>query len=245
MWLGPINILVGVFNLIPAFPLDGGRVLRALLWAVTKNLHTATRWASGIGQAVGWLFVVLGIAMVFGAQVPFFGRGLVGGLWLAFIGWFLSAAAAQTYRRLVTREMLEGIPVARLMRTQGPTVRANLDVATFVSDALMGTEEQRSFAVFDGDRFVGIVSLADVRKAPRDAWDTTTVASNMTPPDALVMTTPHEGLDAALDKLAQANVDQLPVVEQGQLQGILHRRDVARWLELQMQGAARRRQAPA
>jgi Zn-dependent protease len=239
MWLGPINIIVGIFNLIPAFPLDGGRILRSILWAATKSLHTATRWASGIGQGIGWLFIVTGIAMAFGANVPFFGRGLVGGLWLAFIGWFVNAAAAQSYRRLLTHEVVEGIPVSRLMRTSQPSLRADLDVATLVTDIFMRSEE-RSFPVFDEERFVGIVSLSDVRKAPREAWTHTRVADIMTPFDQLVMTTPNEGLDVALDKLAQVDVSQLPVVVEGRFVGLLMRRDIARWLELQMRAPMRR-----
>src|SRR6202008_1676903 len=114
-----INIIVGLFNLIPAFPLDGGRLLRSAIWGATGSLHTATRWASVIGQAFGWLFVLLGVAMAFGAYVPFFGRGLIAGLWLAFIGWFLASAAAQTWRARIVHEMLEGLTVSRLMRPVG------------------------------------------------------------------------------------------------------------------------------
>jgi Zn-dependent protease len=92
LWLGQINILLGIFNLLPAFPLDGGRVLRAALWALTGSFRTATRWAAGVSQLIAWLMIGAGIAMVFGVEVPFFGSGFVSGLWLAFIGWFLSSA---------------------------------------------------------------------------------------------------------------------------------------------------------
>jgi Zn-dependent protease len=96
-WLGPINILLGLFNLIPGFPLDGGRILRSILWSVTKDLRKATAWATGAGRVVGWLFIIAGVAMAFGVQLPLFGTGLISGLWLIFIGWFLNSAAANSY----------------------------------------------------------------------------------------------------------------------------------------------------
>lgn len=96
-WLGPLNIGIGLFNLIPAFPLDGGRVLRSILWGVGGDLWQATRRVSILGQLFGWMFVLAGIAMTFGVHVPLFGTGIAGGLWLAFIGWFLHGAALQAY----------------------------------------------------------------------------------------------------------------------------------------------------
>src|SRR5581483_4154853 len=122
LYLGPINILLGVFNLIPGFPLDGGRVLRSILWAASHNLRQATRWASRVGQVVAWLFILIGIAEIFGASIPFFGTGFISGLWLAFIGWFLNNAAIQSYQQVVVHDLLAGVPVERLMRSNAPTV---------------------------------------------------------------------------------------------------------------------------
>jgi Zn-dependent protease/CBS domain-containing protein len=235
LWLGPINIVVGVFNLIPGFPLDGGRVLRSILWAITHNLHDATRWASAVGQAIGWVFVFLGVAMAFGAYVPFFGRGLVSGLWLAFIGWFLSSAAAQTWRRQLVHETLEGVTVSTLMRPVHDVVPETADVSTFVDRWLMKSE-QRAFAVYDADgRLAGIVTLADVRGIPRSAWLDMRVLQIMTPRHRLVVASPSEGVAEALDKLMRADVGQLPVLDGERLVGMLNRNDVARWIELHAQ----------
>ena len=100
LWLGTVNIVVGIFNMIPAFPLDGGRVLRSIFWAISNNLRKATRWASWIGQGIAWLMIVAGIAMVFGVQLPVLGTGPISGLWLAFIGWFLNSSASRSYQQV-------------------------------------------------------------------------------------------------------------------------------------------------
>jgi Zn-dependent protease/predicted transcriptional regulator len=235
LWLGPINLLVGIFNLIPGFPLDGGRVLRSILWAITGSLHDATRWASAVGQAIGWLFVFLGVAMAFGAYVPFFGRGLVSGLWLAFIGWFLSSAASQTWRRQLVHEILEGVTVSRLMRPVHDVVPETTDVAGFVDRWLMKSE-QAAFVVYDAaGRVSGIVTMADVRGVRRDAWPDMRIAEIMTPRDRLVVASPSEDATEALEKLMRADVGQLPVLDGERLVGMLLRNDVARWIELHVQ----------
>jgi Zn-dependent protease/CBS domain-containing protein len=240
LWLGPINIIVGLFNLVPGFPLDGGRILRAAIWGITGDLHRATRIASACGQAIGWLFVLLGVAMVFGASVPFFGRGLVPGLWLAFIGWFLTSAAAQSYKRLVVHEILEGLTVSRLMRPPGAVVPTTASVEALVHDWLMRTEERAFPVVADERRLVGLVTLSDVRRARREAWPEAPVTSIMTPAADLIVASPREDLAEALDKLARADVSQLPVVEEDRLVGVLYRRDVARWIELHVHPQTRR-----
>lgn len=233
LWLGPINLALGLFNLIPGFPLDGGRILRSILWAITDNLRRATRWATWVGQFVAWLFIVAGIAMVFGLYIPFFGTGLISGLWLAFIGWFLNSAAVQGYRQVVVEDLLEGISVARIMRTQPPTVPAHISLRELVHDHIMGTDDH-AFPVVENDHLVGLVTLEDIRKAPREAWDTTQVSEIMTPADQLAVATPEEDAEDALHKLTQRDVRQLPVLRKdGALAGILRRRDIVRWLQLQ------------
>ena len=232
MWLGPINLIVGLFNLVPAFPLDGGRVLRSAIWAATRSLHVATRWASAIGQGVGWLFVLLGVAMVFGMHVPFFGRGLIGGLWLAFLGWFLVTAAERTWSTQLAHEVLHGLPVARLMRPAEWVVSPETSVSSLVKDWLRNRDQQTYPVVDASGRLRGIATLSDVRKTRRDMWDSTPISSVMTPYGALVTASPYEDLAAAFDKLASSRMSELPVVEDGRLEGLLHRLDIARWIDL-------------
>jgi Zn-dependent protease/CBS domain-containing protein len=231
-WLGPINIGVGLFNLVPAFPLDGGRVLRSALWAATGSLRNATRWASQIGSLIAWFFILAGIAMIFGARVPFFGSGFIGGLWIAMIGWFLRNAAVTSYQQLVIYDLLEGVPVSRLMRRDTPTIPADTTVSRLVNDWLIGTDE-RAFPVLEGDQLAGLVCLEDVRKLPRDRWDTTPVREIMTPVGRLSVMPPQEDAATALREISRLDVRQVPVVERGHLLGLLRRQDFVRWLHLQ------------
>jgi Zn-dependent protease/CBS domain-containing protein len=240
LWLGPINVIVGVFNLIPGFPLDGGRILRAAIWGATKDLHTATWWASAVGQAIGWGLVFIGVAIVFGAEVPLFGRGVVAGLWLAFIGWFLSSAASQTRRRQLVREVLEGVSVSRLLIPPGPVVPAHADLNTLVGDWMIRSGARAFPVVDDRGGFLGLVTFTDLRKVPREAWGNTEVVQIMTPRSELVTASPREDLADAADKLARADVGQLPVFDREQtLVGQLLRRDVMRWIELHIRHGTR------
>jgi CBS domain-containing protein len=232
LWLGPINVLLGLFNLIPGCPLDGGRVLRSLLWAATNNLRTATRWASWVGQAVGWLMIIGGLAMIFGIQIPFFGTGFLGGLWLAFIGWFLTMAAIQSYRQVVIHDLLEGVPVARLMRTTVPTVPATISISDLVHEYVMRTDERAFPELQDGDHLAGLVCLDDVRKVPRADWETARVQQIMIPMDQVAVVTPQEEAGEAFTVLTGRDVNQVPVVQDGHLVGMLRRRDILRWLQL-------------
>jgi Zn-dependent protease/predicted transcriptional regulator len=237
LWLGSINILVGIFNLIPGFPLDGGRVLRSLLWMATGNLRKATRWASGTGQAIAWIFIVSGVVMIFGAQLPVFGTGLINGLWLILIGWFLNGAAIAGYRQVVIRDLLEDVPVERLMRSAVPVVPPDLSVSDLVYQWIMGTDE-RAFPVVAGERMVGLVCLEDARKLPREAWDSTTVGQIMTRAEQLDVVSPREDANEAFEKLTRRDVRQVPVMQDGHLVGLLRRRDIVKWLQLHSELAA-------
>lgn len=231
MWLGGVNIVLGIFNLIPGFPLDGGRVLRSILWAASDNLRRATRWASWVGQAIAWLLILTGIAMIFGANVPFFGTGFGSGLWLAFIGWFLNTASIQSYRQIVIQDILEGVPVEQLMRRDAPTVSPNITINTLVHDYVMSTDDH-AFPVVEGDQLIGLVTLEDMRSVSRERWNDTNVRSIMTPVEELTKTTPDGDAADALNQLTGRDVRQLPVVRNGTLMGVLRRSDIVRWLQM-------------
>jgi membrane-associated protease RseP (regulator of RpoE activity) len=131
-WLGVSNVAVGLFNLLPAFPLDGGRMLRALLWALSGNLARATQWASWVGQLVALFLAGAGLAMALGSNVPLLGTGVASGLWLVLVGGFVYSAAAQASRRSFLRDALEGVTVARLLRAPARTVRPQLNLRSLV-----------------------------------------------------------------------------------------------------------------
>lgn len=225
LWLGPINVILGIFNLVPGFPLDGGRVLRAALWAGTKDLEKATRWASWGGQAVGWILIGLGIMSLFAGG---FGQGL----WSMLIGWFLLNAAKVSYEQTVMQIALSGTSVGQVMRRGVVSVPPELPVGSLVADYVM-TSEQRSFPVVRDGHLEGLVTLEDVRKIPRAAWPETTVAEIMTPAPSLETLPADAPATDALRKLGEREVDQVPVVEKdGSLLGLVRRQDILRWLSL-------------
>lgn len=235
LWLGPINIILGVFNLIPGFPLDGGRVLRSILWTITDDLYKATRWASRVGQVVAGLMIITGIAMAFGLRVPFLGGGFINGLWLVFIGWFLNGASVQSYRRIVVQGLLDDVPVREMMRLDVPAVAPDMIVDDLVREDIMGSDD-RAFPVVENDQVegqvVGMVTLEDVRRLSRQEWDQTTVREIMIPREKLETIKADTTAAEALDKLMNDSMRPLPVLEDGRLLGLLRRQDIARWLQL-------------
>jgi Zn-dependent protease/CBS domain-containing protein len=223
LWLGPINVLLGLFNVIPGFPLDGGRVLRSILWAITKDLRKATRWASRVGQVFAWTLMGLGV-------LQFFTGNLIGGLWLLLIGWFLNNAARASYQHLLIRGALENVPVSRMMRSSFLRVDPQLSVDRFAQEYAL-TSEQLSFPVEDPDRgLLGLVSLDDVSKLDRDLWATTPVAQIMRPVEQLSILPPDAEAGQALQALMREDVDQILIGDRRHLLGLLSRGDLMRWL---------------
>jgi predicted transcriptional regulator len=167
--------------------------------------------------------------MLLGLSVPVFGSGVVSGLWLALIGWFLNNAAVGSYRQLVVRDALEGVPVSKLMLTHVQTVSPDLPVASLVDDYVMSSD-QRAYPVVDGERLVGMVCLQDVRKIPRADWPATRVRDIMT--TKLTVVHPSDPGSEALSALSRQGVNQLPVVEGGRIRGLVRREEILRWLSL-------------
>jgi Zn-dependent protease/predicted transcriptional regulator len=231
LWLGQVNIVLGVFNLVPAFPLDGGRALRALLWGLTRDLRRATRWASSLGQAFAWFMIGLGAAMMLGVQVPVFGTGLASGLWIGLIGWFLNNAALISYWQLLIRESLQDVPVSRLMDTQFQSVTPDLPVSRLVDDYLLHSD-QSHFPVANDGRLLGMVSLQHVRSLNREAWRTTSVSNVMSPFNAAIQLGPRDTVERAMSLLGDSKAGQVPVLENGRICGLLRREDIVKWLSV-------------
>lgn len=232
LWLGSVNILIALFNLIPGFPLDGGRLVRSALWAVTDDLSRATRWASFLGQAVAWVLILVGIGMMFGLNVPFLGTGVVSGLWVVFIGWFLQNAAIQSYRRVVIQDVLEDVPVKQLMYRDVPSVSTDMTVRALIDEHILRSDHQ-AFIVLEKERMVGLVTFDDVRKIEPEFRDTTLIGDVMTPSEKLLVVAPEEEASDAFNRLQSGNIRQLPVVTGEGIVGMLRREDVVRWLQLQ------------
>jgi CBS domain-containing protein len=227
--------MVGLFNLVPGFPLDGGRILRAFLWWRTRDLHRATWMASRVGHVIGLAFMGMGGAMVLGIDIPFFGHG-PGGLWIACIGWFLRKAADRSFGALVTEELLDGVHVGSMMHRHGVVLPPTLTLREAVDRWLIGSHEH-AYPVIADDRLLGLLCLSDLQKVPREAWAHTSVTEAMTPVDKLVVVRPALDAHAALQKLGELDVDQLPVLEGGSLVGMLSRSDVARFFTLGLRPA--------
>lgn len=231
LWLGPINILLALFNLLPGFPLDGGRILRAILWWRTGDIEKATRWAAFSGRVVASLLIAIGVSMMFGVVWPVLGGGLIGGLWFVLIGWFLFGAAQASYQQVAMRRVLEGVPITDLMRTNVTPVTPDTSVAA-VARHYFAESEQRAFPVVVDEHLVGLVCLEDLRRAPYERWSETTVAEVMTPLESLARLGPESDASAAAEELARRDIDQVPVLEGDRLLGMVRRADVLRFLQL-------------
>jgi predicted transcriptional regulator len=187
---------------------------------------------SWVGQAVAWILIVAGVSMLLGRQIPFLGTGFLNGVWMIFIGWFLQNAAAQSHRKILVHDILEDVPVKKMMHTNVPVVPANMTAETLINNHLMGSNDQ-AFMVSDDEKTVGMVTIDDIHKLPPESCQTTLVREIMTPSKQLIGVAPEENASDALDRFQNQNVHQLPVVIGNKIVGLLDRHDIVRWLELQ------------
>ncbi|TAK29373.1 MAG: site-2 protease family protein [Chloroflexota bacterium] len=228
IYLSSINLLLAVFNLIPGFPLDGGRIFRSVVWWITNNFRQSTHIAAIIGQIVAYLFIFGGLALIFTGQ-------FLSGIWLIFIGWFLNSAADASYKQVVTREELRGVKVAEMMTPSPVTVGPSATLRDLVDDYLLQRNVQ-SVPVVDDDALVGMVTLNEVREVPKEEWDTTTVEQVMTRRDQIKTISPADDLVQAMGELAgDEEVGLLPVVDSGRLVGLLSKANLLRYLKLREQ----------
>lgn len=223
MWLGYINIALGIFNMIPGFPLDGGRVLRAVVWWVTGDAIRSTRVASRVGQLVAIGFIFLGI-------FRFFSGAGFGGLWIAFIGWFLLDAARASGAQVEINERLTGVRVGDVMAQQFETVDTNSNLQTFVQEHLLPTGH-RCFVVVQQGTPVGIITPHEVKTVDRARWPYTTVGDVMRPLESLQTVSAERPLTEALEMMGREDINQIPVVRQGKLAGIISRAHILRLLQ--------------
>lgn len=230
LWLGPVNILVGLFNLIPGFPLDGGRIFRSIVWAITHNFEKSTRIASFLGQLIGWLFILSGVLMIFGVSIPLFGSGLQG-LWLIFIGLFLNAAAGQSYQQVMVEDQLKNVEVENVMRSQFQTIQEDAPVKDLINNYFLKSSD-RSFPVMKDGELSGLVSLEDVKDVDQTNWEKEEVKDVMTSITELETVSPKEDLTHALGKISEKDLAQVPVIKDHHLVGMLDRRDILLWLQI-------------
>jgi len=223
VWLGYINLGLGIFNLIPGFPLDGGRVFRAIVWAITKNADRSTRIAARVGQVVAFLFILYGLW-------SFFGGAGFNGLWIAFIGWFLMDAAQSSYAQVEMATAFRGMRASDVMSRDCAIVNRGMSLQEFV-DTYVLRSGQRCFAVEDRGQLVGLITLRDVAAIPRDRWESTTVREAMRPLEELHTITPDTQVMDALKIMASNDINQLPVVANGVLQGIVSRSHLMQLLQ--------------
>lgn len=223
-YLGTLNIVLGVFNLLPGYPMDGGRVLRSIVWKATRSRRRATVIAATVGQLVGFGFIGGGIILAFTTS-------FVSGLWMAFVGWFIQSAAAASRQREMVNASLSGKKVREVMRSDFPTVRPGSSVQELVQEHMM-KEFERAYIVMLGETFYGIVTASDVRRVEEAQRATLHVTEIMKRATQVVTASPDEPLEEAFAKLATNGVHQLPVVAEGRVVGLLTRTAVLRVLEL-------------
>ncbi|MFQ6067027.1 MAG: site-2 protease family protein [bacterium] len=223
-YLALINLILGVFNLVPGFPMDGGRILRAAVWKITGNLRKATRVASITGQTIAFLMIIFGIWQIL--------RGFFfNGMWIALIGWFIHSAAARGYQQVLMKEMLKDLRAKDLMNRDFETVSGDLSVQDLVENYVLKRRE-RAFLVSDAGKLQGIVCLEDIKGVARERRSSTKVEEIMTPRERLEIASPEDNGNEVLSKLSSRNIHQLPVIEEGKVRGILCRGDVLRFLHL-------------
>jgi Zn-dependent protease/predicted transcriptional regulator len=223
-WLAQINAVLAAFNLIPGFPLDGGRVFRSLLWRFSGNYQRATRIAVYVGQGIGYLFILGGLVMIF-----LFPHNWFNGLWLAFIGWFLTNVASTSYRQAQWQAALQGIIARDIMTSTCPTVSSEVTLDYLVQEYIF-SGGHRCFLVTDDGEMKGIMTLGNIKSVARADWGSTPVKNVMTPVEKLRAAYPDQDILSVLEQMDESNINQMPVVNEGRVIGLITRENVFRFL---------------
>lgn len=221
-YLAYINLALVLFNLIPGFPLDGGRVFRALVWGMTGSMRKATVVAAGVGRFIAFLFIVLGVWQIFVGNIG-------NGLWIAFIGWFLENAASAQVQQTVVQGLLAGHTVSDAMSRSFTEIPVNVSLQQLVDHQILAAG-RRVFVVKRYEEVVGLLTLHRVQQVPRDQWPTTTVEQVMIPADQMKTARPTDELEQCFSMMNRDGVNQLPVMVNGHMLGLLTREDVISFL---------------
>ena len=224
-WLGIINLSLGAFNLIPGFPLDGGRVLRSILWGRSGDLRSATRIASQVGRVVAYIFIFIGIFLVFTGN-------WLNGIWLALIGWFLDNAAVGSYRQVQLNDMLAGHKVSEAMTRDCVAVSPDVTADHIINEYAL-TKGQQCFPVMDGEKLEGMVSFDSLRSVARELRRDKTAAQIMTPLSRLKWVNPADDLSKVLVIMTGDDVSQVPVVQDDKVVGLISREHLLSFIDLQ------------
>jgi Zn-dependent protease/predicted transcriptional regulator len=221
-WLGMTNVILAVFNLLPGFPLDGGRVLRAIIWKVGKDPQKATRWVSNIGRIIAYLMIASGIVL-------FFMGYTLNGLWLAFIGWFLSSASSGSSKQVSLQQELQKFTVSELMNTNYIKIPASVSIEEMYNEYI--SRNKKSYLVVtSGNETLGLVNMHLLRNLDKKEWSIKTANEVMTPIARLRYLSPEADLIAALHLFQEERVDQLPVVRDSEIIGLISYDDLANFL---------------
>ena len=223
-YLAVSNFLLGVFNLIPGFPLDGGRVLRSIAWKITGNIQKSTRIASYAGQAMAFVFILLGIA-------AFFTGNFFNGLWSIFIGWFLLNAAQTANMQILLQNTLQGVSVDKVMNPRPVAVPANISLQKLVDEYFVPQGLQAA-PVVQGEYLAGLITLTDIARVARERWAYTPVGHVMRLLEQVYVTTPEQPLHGLLEVMVTRGINQIPVVQDGRLVGLLSRESILRYLQV-------------
>jgi Zn-dependent protease/CBS domain-containing protein len=225
-WLWEINLALAVFNLVPGFPLDGGRILRGIAWGLTGNFTRATKIASTVGKIFAYLMIMLGAGQALTGN-------WVGGIWTAFIGWFLLSAAQESLMQVAMRHTLTDIRAADIMTRDIPTVARDMSVEEYVHEVLR--TGRRCHIVTGAGRPVGLVTLHAARTLPREEWANTSIQAVMMPVDRIHSASPTEPALTILQRMQREDINQMPVISDEHIVGMIDRDTILRMLQTRLQ----------
>ncbi len=224
-WLWIVNFWLATFNLIPGFPLDGGRILRAVVWGGTKDFAKATRVAAASGQMIAYGMILYGAWNIL--------NGNLGGLWIAFIGWFVLTAAQESYAQVAVQNYLRGLRASDVMTEELPSVSRDISVEDYVQELLR--TGRRCHLVTGGGKLVGLVSAHNLKGIPREEWSNTPIQGAMLPREQIHWTAPGESLLSILERMQEHDINQMPVVQDDSVVGLVTRDSILRVIQTRLE----------